>query len=168
MTCAHNLMRPSHCRGYGLLQFIVVSAALATGIAWSMPVLDRAATAVKLSTAANVLLHQLEDAQSLAARSGGRMAACPSDDGVLCADAGGWEQGWIVFEDLDGNGLRGSGEAVVERVAALPREFRLDGSLEAGVFTLCSRDQGPGDARQIALYGGLGPHVRKVALAACS
>jgi type IV fimbrial biogenesis protein FimT len=168
MTLAFQFARRPLCRGIGLLQFVAIAGLLAAGIAWSMPVLDHAATSVKLSAAANVLLHQLEGARALVLKSRGSIAVCRSQDGVLCSDRGGWEQGWITFEDLDGDGARGAGEAVVERVAALPGEFRLEGSIAAGVFTLCSRERGPDDARQFSLHRGLGPHVRKVKVTACA
>ncbi|MBC5768249.1 GspH/FimT family protein [Ramlibacter albus] len=167
MRTLHTLSRRPLCRGIGLVRFIAMPGLLAAGLSWALPALDQAAVSMKLSTASNVLLDQLASARAHVQRSGGRIAACRSDDGVACSPQGGWEQGWILFEDANGDGVRGSGEGVLERVAALPGEFRLQGSLATGVFTLCSRDAGPGDARQISLHGGLGPHVRKVRVSSC-
>ena len=168
MKKIYALSRRPFCRGVGLVQFIAGAGALAAGLAWSMPRLDHAAAAVKLTSTANVLLHQLDAMRSVVARSQGRVAACKSDDGVLCAARGGWEQGWIVFEDRNGDGVRGAGEAVLEQVAPLPGEFRLRGELAAGVFSLCSVEAGAAEARQISLAVNGAPHVRRVRVPDCA
>src|SRR5438105_12540648 len=107
MRTLYAFSRRPLCRGIGLVRFIAAVCLLAAGIAWSMPRLDDAAVSIKLGSTANVLLYQLEAARGVVAHSGGRLAICKSEDGVLCGAAGGWEQGWIVFEDHDRDGLRG-------------------------------------------------------------
>lgn len=136
-------------RDIGLVRFVATVGVLAAAVGWSLPMLDRAAASMKLGLAADVVLRQLAAARQRAALRG--IAVCRSPDGVTCSAAAGWEQGWIAFEDRDGDGLRGAGEALLERAGPLPKSFRLAGSLQGGVFTLCSLERG-GDARRISLH----------------
>jgi len=42
-----------------------------------------------------------------------RVALCPSGDGVHCAPAGHWEDGWIVFADANDDGDRDADEDIL-------------------------------------------------------
>jgi type IV fimbrial biogenesis protein FimT len=144
---------------------------------------------IQLSTASNDLLWSLFMARSEAIKRKTRVAVCKSADGVTCTDAGGWHQGWMVFQDKDNNGTRNSGETVLQRVHALPAEMRVTGNLtvaryvsyaptgttrlvgggfQAGTITLCRHSTGAADARQIIVSSSGRPRVQKARLDECA
>jgi type IV fimbrial biogenesis protein FimT len=116
------------------------------------------------------------------------VAICKSADGETCSSAGGWEQGWIVFHDLNNDGLRQAGERRIERFAALPAGFRLvgnfsvaqfvsysgngatrtpAGAFQAGTLTVCRVSPEAAEARQIVINAIGRPRVQKVMLPHC-
>lgn len=59
----------------------------------------------RLSGLSNELMVALQYARSEAINRRGTVTVCRSANGIGCATAGGWEQGWVVFHDLDGDGV---------------------------------------------------------------
>jgi type IV fimbrial biogenesis protein FimT len=117
-------------------------------------------------------LLSLRAARSEALKRNVRVTMCKSGSGATCATVGGWEQGWILFEDTDNDGVADPHEIVIRRVHALPAGWSLtgnesvesyvsysplgrtrmtSGAFQAGTVTLC----GPGGealpARQIVI-----------------
>jgi type IV fimbrial biogenesis protein FimT len=142
---------------------------------------------VQVSWASNAFIASLRLARSEAMKRGGRVVLCKSGGGDSCAAEGGWEQGWIIFHDLDSNGILDDGEWVVERVQPLPAGLKFTGNhsvaryvsfvpvggtrmapggLQSGTLTLCS-PRHAGDARQIVLNAAGRTRVEKLALASC-
>ena len=85
---------------------------------------------VKVSAASHGFAADVAFAHAEALRRGVQMVVCKSPDGERCAASGSWRQGWMVFQDADGNGRRSPGEPVVLRERALSRSLRVAGSLE--------------------------------------
>ena len=59
----------------------------------------------RLITQTNDFVTALNVARSEAIRRGDRVTVCKSSDGASCTTAGSWEQGWIVFADVNGDGV---------------------------------------------------------------
>lgn len=53
---------------------------------------------------------------------------CKSADGFSCSSAGGWEQGWIVFEDLNHNASRDHDEVIIHSAPAKTGALRISGN----------------------------------------
>ena len=176
-------------RGFTLVELLVVIAiaGILTGIA--APSMSGLLRSVKLTSATNDLFASLMMARSEAVKRNSRVALCKSSDGVSCVATGGWEQGWIVFHDINNNGTHESGEEVVMRAQALSTDLRLSGNLnvakyvsysptgvaklvsggfQAGTITLCNESADSGEARQIILSSAGRPRVQKTHIPSCS
>jgi type IV fimbrial biogenesis protein FimT len=105
-------------------------------------------------------------AHSEAIRRNSRVVLCQSADGVSCANSGGWSQGWIVFDDANGDGVRGTQEQLIVRVPEFSRSLRLTGTMDAvravsfnatdnaraaASLMVWSEASGPAQARQVTL-----------------
>jgi type IV fimbrial biogenesis protein FimT len=143
---------------------------------------------VQLSTACNAFLASLRLARSEAARRGSRVALCKSADGVACAATGGWDQGWLMFHDADGDGRPDAGEQVIQRTDALASGLVVTGNqpvarviafspqggprgaaggILAGTVTLCHRSADAGPARRIVIASGGRSRVQQATVASC-
>ena len=175
-------------RGYTMLELVVVLCVLSVLASVVLPLSASVADSMRLSALANTFLGQLHLARSEAIKRNAPVVVCKSRDGRACADQGGWEQGWIVFDDRDRDGLRGPLEAVVYTTGALPPGFRLvgnanvsryvsfastgatrtiTGAFQAGTLTVCRASDEATPARQIVISAVGRPRVRRVTLANC-
>jgi type IV fimbrial biogenesis protein FimT len=127
-------------------------------------------------------------ARSEAVKRKGRVVLCKSRDGATCAQAGGWDQGWIVFHDVNNNGLREAGEVLIVQQEALSANLRLTGNLnvanyvsfapngatklvggnfQAGTLTVCNHSLEAEEARQIVVNAVGRARVQKAPVASC-
>jgi type IV fimbrial biogenesis protein FimT len=175
-------------RGLTLIELLVVMAIASILLGTAIPSFSGLVRSVKLTDSANDLFSSIVLARSEAAKRHSRVTMCKSADGQTCATTGGWEQGWIVFEDPDNSGTHRAGEQVVQRVDALPKDMRLSGNLnvskyisyaptgetklasgafQAGTITLCNVSSGGEEARQIVLSATGRPRTQKARVAGC-
>jgi type IV fimbrial biogenesis protein FimT len=138
-----------------LLVVLVLLAVLLTlgGTSWT-PMRQK----YQLQAQAQDLLSTLALARSEAVKRGVRVTACVSSDGLHCQSEGDWTQGWVLFEDTDGNALRSDAEPLIQVHAALPagirargnstvarfvsygpnsRSLQVSGAFQSGTITLC-------------------------------
>lgn len=105
--------------GFSLIELMVVLAILSILLAVSLPNFRDMIESNSTNSQAKLFLTTLNLARSEAIKRGGNVAICASDDGADC-DEDEWEEGWIVFVDVNGdaNGQAGSVDAgdVVIRV----------------------------------------------------
>ena len=145
-------------RGWSLLELLMALVLLAVlltlgGTSWT-PMRQK----YQLQAQAEDLLSTLALARSEAVKLGVRVTACVSSDGLHCQSEGDWTQGWVLFEDTDGNALRSDVEALIQVHAALPaglrargnstvarfvsygpssRSLQISGAFQSGTITLC-------------------------------
>lgn len=181
-------VRPAAARGWTLLELLVVVAIAAILLRIAVPGMAGVVHSVQLSAAANAFLASLGLARAEALRRGTRVAMCKSADGATCAASGGWEQGWITFEDGNRNGIPDPGESLIERQQALGTGVVVAGNrpvaeaiafapggsprgkgggMQAGTLTLCRLGDGPAAARQIVISNTGRARVRKLDLGDC-
>jgi type IV fimbrial biogenesis protein FimT len=175
-------------RGLTLIELLSVLAIASILLGAGIPSFSGLIRSTKLTNSANDLFASLITARSEAAKRHARVALCKSADGVTCAKAGGWEQGWIVFHDANDNGTRDATEQIISRVDPLPADMRVSGNLnvskyisyaptgetqlasgafQAGTITLCNASSGGEDARQVVLNSVGRPRVQKAHVASC-
>jgi type IV fimbrial biogenesis protein FimT len=121
--------------------------------------------AARAGAARTDLLGSLTLAATRAGATGRHAVLCPSRDGTTCTGEVDWTPGWIVFLDLDEDGLADPGEQRLQHVPALAGQVRLRTSSgrtrvtfqgnggNAGsnlTFTLCD-GRGPAKARLLVL-----------------
>jgi type IV fimbrial biogenesis protein FimT len=188
--CARG-QRPSKPRssGFTLLELMVAVTATLVLVLVAAPSMSAMMNSVKLTTASNDLLTHIYLARSEAIKRRSRVVLCKSADGATCAASGGWEQGWIVFHDINNNGVIDAGEPVIARQQALPAAMKLTGNqnvakylsfeptgstrlvgggFQAGTLTLCRQSAASNEARQIILSAVGRPRVQKLQIASCA
>ena len=158
-------------------------------VLYAVPSFSALVTSSKLTAASNALLSSIHLARSEAIKRSSRVVLCKAADGTSCASAGGWEQGWIVFEDTNNDGELDAGEPVIQRIESLKGSVRLTGNsnvakyvsflstgatkllaggFQAGTVTVCNLSASGGEARLIVLNAVGRPRVQRVAVASCA
>ena len=174
--------------GFTLVELIVVVAVAAVLAALAVPSWRALSEKLQVTGVSNAFVSSLHLARSEAIKRQDRVALCKSADGVFCAPAGGWDQGWIIFHDRNNNGQREEAEQVLRRQQALPQALRLSGNLtvahyvsfvptgatklvgggfQAGTLTVCWESGRTAEARQIILNAAGRPRVRAFTAATC-
>lgn len=175
-------------RGFTLVESLVALAAGAVMLSVAVPGLGMVRRSTEVASAASNLLAGLLLTRSEAIKRKVRVVMCRSQDGNLCAPAGNWQQGWIVFEDRDGDGQRDAGEPLLMVQPALPGTVRLTGTstvakyvsyaptgmtrlvgggFQAGTMTVCSASGQAGTGRQIVINASGRPRTQLVQLPSC-
>lgn len=112
---------------------------------------------------------------------------------IACATSGisatSWQQGWLMFEDVNNNGLWDVGEVLLQQHAALKapisatgnatvsryvsfgasgRSLALNGAFQAGTITFCEHKASAGSAWLLVVNAVGRPRLDKVPLSSCS
>lgn len=97
---------PSLQRGLTLTELIVVIALVGITTTMAAPSFSNLLKNQRITAASNELLTSLMLARSSAITTRGQTVICPSSNSAAAKPAcgGSWEDGWIVFTDLDGDG----------------------------------------------------------------
>ena len=168
-----------------MLAVLVLAAVLVSA---GVPSMQSLVGSARLVTASNELLADLFLTRSEAIKRKLRVVMCKSSDGLACAAAGGWHQGWIVFVDADGDAKRDVGEAVLRVQPAVNGDLRVTGTspvakyvsyaptgntklvgggFQAGTLTVCSESLEASAGRQIVVSSSGRPRTQKVQLPSC-
>jgi prepilin-type N-terminal cleavage/methylation domain-containing protein len=133
--------------GFTLVEMASVLAVSAALLSVAMPSFGYLVASTRMSSASNDLLADLFLTRSEAMKRKLRVVMCKSRDGQTCAASGGWQQGWIVFADPDGDAMRAAGETLLRVQPPLERPAAADRHVHGGkVRELCAhwRDQAGG------------------------
>lgn len=172
-------------RGFALTELMATLSVSAVLLAVSVPVFNQTMVSNRLTAYANDMFATLTLARSEAIKRNRRVVLCKSSaDGQTCAGMGGWEQGWIVFVDLDNDANRAASELIVHKMPALPSGYALNGNtsissyvsydpqgvtklasgaFQAGTFTLCPPAPAvSGHGRKIVLSASGRSRVSKI------
>ena len=90
-------VRRSSQQGLSLIELVVASAILATLVRFAVPAAQDLLLSIGLASASSELVSDLVLARAEALKRNRRVALCKSSDGEHCAQAGGWEQGWVYL-----------------------------------------------------------------------
>lgn len=185
-------MEPTRCarqRGATLTEILVGLGVAAGAAGLAAPPLQDYLHASALAAASNELLADLHLARSEALKRNRRVALCKSADGLQCAGQGGWQQGWIVFQDENNDGALDDGEEKIAVHAALQEGMRLTGNhhvsryisytalgatklpgggFQAGTLTLCRASGVPTPSRQVILNAVGRPRVQRATVPVCA
>ena len=154
------------------MELVAALAIAAAALAIGVPSLRRVTQARKLDGAAMTMFSTLALARSEAIKRNGPVVVCKSEDGAACSGSGGWEQGWILFQDANNNAHFDEGEDLLQKAQALGPGVRFTGNLhvaryisfsavgaprtvggafQAGTLTACQETEGLLTARQVTL-----------------
>lgn len=99
-----------------MVELMVTVAIVAILAAVALPGFESTMRSNRVATAGNELQTSISLARSEAMRSPGGAAICTSNDGTSCNGTS-WDEGWMVWIDMDGDGLpTGVNDRVVRRV----------------------------------------------------
>jgi type IV fimbrial biogenesis protein FimT len=100
--------------GFTLTELLVVTAIVAILLGIGVPSYRYISNSYRISSEVNGLLGDLQFARGEAIKEGVTITACVSRDGATC-DAGSttWQEGWIVFQDLNNDQTVDPGDAVL-------------------------------------------------------
>lgn len=179
------------CRTQGgltLVELMVGVALLAAVLQLALPSLAAMLTSAAVRTAAEQLLADLHLARAAAASRNVRVALCRSVDGATCGGASGWQDGWLVFEDANNDGVREQGEPLIARRAALGSGLRIqanqplqdyisydgfgfarrtNGAFQAGTLTVCRQSDEAAETREVILNALGRPRMQRGTAPAC-
>ncbi|NMG45792.1 prepilin-type N-terminal cleavage/methylation domain-containing protein [Aromatoleum toluvorans] len=166
-------------RGYSLVELMIVLAIVGVISAIAAPSFARLLAETRVGDASSDLFAAVLQTRSEAMKRHQRVVLCVSPDGADCGSEGGWEQGWIVFEDGNENGRReaeeplmragevragrvgisgdGSVGRYVSYVASGRTQQLTTGAWQAGTLTICSE----GIARKIIINRVGRPRIAK-------
>ena len=106
-------VRGRHARtaGFTLIELMITVFVMAVVIAISVPLFTNIVNASRLTSNANELVAAIQSARAEAIRQNQRASLCGSNDGLSCSNTTPW-RGWVVFADVNGNGVVDAGERV--------------------------------------------------------
>jgi type IV fimbrial biogenesis protein FimT len=175
--------------GFALLELLVVLTVVALLQTLAAPAMSAMVDAVRMTSATQSFFVSLQFARNEAIKRNARVVLCKSGTGQSCVRTGGWEQGWIVFHDLNNNAQVDAGEAVLQRELAPTGALRFtgntqvesyvsytptgntsttSGAFQAGTFTVCRQSAGKIEARQIVISSAGRVRTQRVTLAQCA
>lgn len=116
--------------GFTLIETMVVTAIIAILAAMAAPSFLGLIAGTNVSSAVNSFISDSRYARGEAMRRGKSVSVCrtstPADAAPVCSGGdglavGGWAEGWIVFEDLDHDGIRDAGDTILRSQEPLSR-----------------------------------------------
>ncbi|WP_300557267.1 GspH/FimT family pseudopilin [Limnohabitans sp. Rim8] len=110
----------THWHGFTLLEALVAMALLGILVGLAAPTLSGLQARQQLQGQGEAFLNSLVLARSEALRRQQRVSLCAQGLEAQCDTLGRWHQGWLVFADANHNGLRDSGEVLIEARPAVP------------------------------------------------
>ena len=96
---------PSRGQGFTLVELVTTLAVAGILLSLAVPSFSQFVKNNRLITQANDFVTALNVARSEAIRRGNRVTLCKSSNQVSCAGAGSWDQGWIIFVDVNDDGI---------------------------------------------------------------
>ena len=159
--------RIAHMRGFTLIELMVTVMVLAILMMVAIPSFNSALVNYRLTSISNTFVASAQLARSEAIKRNSRVTMCKSANGVDCTTTGDWQQGWIVFQDIDNNAVKGPVETIIHTESALPANFSMtfvdnyisytvsggaeliNGAFQSGSMNLCSQLAPVGPARQM-------------------
>jgi type IV fimbrial biogenesis protein FimT len=101
-------------RGVTLLEMLTVIAMICLLTAIGLPSYKYVTNRNRISAEVNGLLGDLQYARLEAIKEGQTVSVCVSSNSTSCLASSAWQNGWIVFSDVNGNGQLGAGDTVLK------------------------------------------------------
>jgi type IV fimbrial biogenesis protein FimT len=118
--------------GYTLIELMAVLAVVSILVTVGLPLMNVFFESNRMISNTNDLVAGLHIARSEAIKQQMRVTLCQSDDSASCTGTGQWEDGWIVFQDPNGNATVDGGERIL----------RLNAGASGNQVTIRSNDVG--------------------------
>jgi type IV fimbrial biogenesis protein FimT len=99
--------------GYTLIELMTMLAVVSILVSVGLPLMNVFFESNRMISNTNDLVAGLNIARSEAIKQQIRVTLCQSADAASCAGTGQWEDGWIVFQDPNGNATVDGGERIL-------------------------------------------------------
>ncbi len=107
-------------RGFTLMELLIGVSILAILLSVAVPSFSQMMRRNRLATAVNELVTALNLGRSEAYKRGLPVSVCATDSSqASCPSTPNWANGWIVFVDTNGDGLRTSTETIIQNYSAV-------------------------------------------------
>lgn len=122
--------------GFSLIEMMSVIGIAAILASVGAPSLKYMLEVNQLAAQTNRIVSALHFARSEAVKRNARVTLCKSDDGAVCDNSAGWQDGWIVFVDdgvgggNSGNGVRDGSEVLINTNGVSDGRFTFPGSAD--------------------------------------
>ena len=129
--------------GYTLIELMSMLAVVSILVSVGLPMLNVFFDSNRMVSNTNDLVAGLNIARSEAIKQQSRVTLCQSSDNASCTGSGQWEDGWIVFQDPNGNATVDGGERILRLNAAVDGQVTIRsndvGNLIASSVSFSSR-----------------------------
>ena len=105
--------RTADTKGFTLVELVVTIAVGGLILSAAVPAFREMILASRTTAMVNDFVGSLTLARSEALKRNERVTVCKSADGLSCTTAGTWDQGWIVFNDPNGDAAVTTGEDIL-------------------------------------------------------
>ena len=107
-------------RGFSLIELLVTITVASVIAGLAAPSFSKMMNANRIQTGASALQGDMMYARTEALKRGTSVSLCPSSDQQTCTTTNVWENGWIVFTDVNASGTLQSGDTILKVRQALP------------------------------------------------
>lgn len=98
-------MKRKHMQsGFTMTELMVTVAIVAILLSIGVPSFRYVTNSYRMSAEVNSLLGDMMFARAEAIKEGQPIVVCTSSTGTTCSGSNSWQNGWIVFQDLNNNG----------------------------------------------------------------
>ena len=111
-------MRKLQQQGFNALELIVAMAIVAIILATAIPSYKHYGWNLRMKTAMDSLQTDLNMARSRAISHNFQTVICPANNASECSGLSQWQDGWIVFTDMNGDRQFQSGERLLKQASA--------------------------------------------------
>lgn len=105
--------------GFSLIELLVTVAVAALLAAYALPGLTEFSNRQRQLANVNTLISSLYLARNEAITRNSDVMVCKSANGLTCTRQGEWEQGWLIFEDRNGDRVLNEDETVLAHQSRL-------------------------------------------------
>ena len=105
--------------GFTALELIVTMAIIAVLLTMGVPAVQNYSWNLRMKTTMDQLQTDLNQARSHAISHNSQAIICPATDGNVCSGLPAWQNGWIVFTDINGDRQRQDSEPLHQHAGAV-------------------------------------------------